>query len=234
MGFEASVEPSPAIERVSTQEGYDRWAAIYDEEDNPLVLLEERHVLDLLGDVRGLEVVDLGCGTGRHTLRLAAAGARVTALDFSNGMIARARGKPGWERVRFVAHDLTRPWPLADHAFDRVLSCLVLDHIGDLGAFLGECRRVCRPAGFVLVSVFHPALMLRGIQARFIDPSTGRDVRPASHPHAIADYVMGAVRSGLRIDHMSEHAVDAELARASPRAAKYLGWPLLLLLRFIP
>jgi hypothetical protein len=43
---------------------------------------------------------------------------------------------------------------------------------------------------------------------------------------------MGAVRSGLRIDHMSEHAVDAELARASPRAAKYLGWPLLL--RLIP
>jgi len=226
--------PDPSIEHLPTREGYDRWAPIYDGEDNPLVLLEERHLTPLLGDVRGLDLVDLGCGTGRQAVRLAAAGARVTAVDFSDGMVAKARGKPGWDRVRFVAHDLTRPLPFAEQAFDRVLSCLVLDHIGDLAAFFSECRRVCRPDGFVLVSVFHPALMLRGIQARFIDPATGRDVRPASHANQVSDYVMGVVRSGLRLEHMSEHAVDDELAARSPRSAKYLGWPLLLLLRLRP
>src|SRR5438552_405358 len=214
--------------------GSDGWAAFYADEDNPLVLLEDAHLAPLLGDVRGLDVVDLGCGTGRRTLRLAAAGARVTAVDFSEGMVAKARAKPGWGRVRFVAHDLTRPLPFADRAFDRVLSFLVLDHLADVATFFAECRRVCRGDGFVLVSSFHPAMMLRGIQARFTDPVTGREVRPASIANQLSDYVMGAVRSGLALEHMSEHAVDDALAARSPKAAKYLGWPLLLLMRLRP
>ena len=110
----------------------------------------------------------------------------------------------------------------------------MLDHIADITAFFSECRRVCRRDGFVLISVFHPALMLQGIQARFIDPATSREVRPASHANQISDYVMGAVRSGLTLEHMSEHAVDGELAARSPRAAKYRGWPLLLLMKLRP
>src|SRR5437867_1411275 len=98
-------------ERVPTREGYDRWAEIYDGEGNPLIALEEPLVAGLLGEVDGLEVVDLGCGTGRHAVRLARAGARVTALDFAERMVARAREKPGWEGVRFIAHDLTEPLP---------------------------------------------------------------------------------------------------------------------------
>jgi SAM-dependent methyltransferase len=196
--------------------------------------VEESRVGELLGDVEAAHVADLGCGTGRHAVRIAAAGARVTALDFAEGMVARARAKPGWEQVEFIAHDLARPLPLADRAFDRVLSCLVAEHLPDLPGFFGECRRICRPGGFVVVSAMHPALLLRGIQARFIDPTSGRDVRPAGHPYRISDYVMGAVAGGLTIEHMSEHAVDADHAARSPRAARYLGWPLLLLFRLTP
>ena len=222
------------IERLSTRDGYDRWSEIYDTEDNALIALEQARLLPLLGDVAGLRVADLGCGTGRHALRLAAAGASVTALDYSDGMVGKARDKPGWERVHFVRHDLTRPLPLRDADFDRVLCCLVLDHIRDLVGFFGECRRVCRAGGYLLVSVMHPAMMLRGIQAHFTDPNTGRDVQPASVPNQIADYVMAAFRAGLVFDHLSEHAVDEQLAAKSPRAAKYLGWPMLLLMRLRP
>jgi malonyl-CoA O-methyltransferase len=232
--FEIGPESSQPIEHLSTKEGYDRWEMIYDDEDNPLIMLEDRHLPGLLGDVHGLDVVDLGCGTGRHAVRLVAGGARVTAVDFSDGMVAKARGKQGWEQEQFIVHDLTRGLPFSDRSFDRVLSCLVLDHLGDLTAFFAECRRVCRPEGFVLVSIFHPALMLRGIQARFIDPITGRDVRPASHRNQISDYVMGVVQSGLTLEHMSEHAVDEEIATCSPRSARYQGWPLLLLMRLRP
>jgi malonyl-CoA O-methyltransferase len=224
----------PPIEHLPTREGYDRWATIYDDEENPLIVLEERHFSALLGPVDGLDVVDLGCGTGRQAVRLVAAGARVTAVDFSDEMVARARAKPGWERVRFLRHDLTRGLPFPDGSFDRVLSCLVLDHLADPSAFFRECRRVCRRDGFVLVSLFHPALMLRGIQARFTDPATGGQVRPASYPHQISDYVLAVVRAGLTVEHMSEHAVDEEMAGRSARAAKYQGWPLLLLMRLRP
>jgi ubiquinone/menaquinone biosynthesis C-methylase UbiE len=224
----------PEVERLPTREGYDRWATIYDEEDNPLIALEEPLVSGLLGDARGLDVADLGCGTGRHAVPLARAGARVTALDFADEMVARARAKSGWERVRFISHDLARPLPLPDRSFDRVLSCLVLEHLADLTTFFGECRRICRPDGFVVVSAMHPAMMLLGLQARFTDPATGRRVYPRSHPNQIADCVMGVLRAGLSLEHLSEHAVDADLVARSPRAAKYLGWPMLLLMRLRP
>ncbi len=225
-----SPEPKP-VDRVPTRAGYDRWAAVYDGDPNPLVALEQPLVAGLLGDVRGLAVLDLGCGTGRHSLPLAAAGAVVTAVDFSEEMLARALAKPGADHVTFRCHDLHRPLPFADGSFERVVCGLVVDHIRDLAGLFAEVRRVLRPGGFAVVSTVHPAMLLRGVEARFTDPATGREVRPESVPHPISDYVLAAVRAGLAIDHLGEHAADEELARRTPRAAKYVGWPLLFLMR---
>jgi hypothetical protein len=77
----------------------------------------------------------------------------------------------------------------------------------------------------------HPAMSLLGVQARFTEPSSGQRIGPQSHVHNLSDYVMAAVGAGLALDHMSEHAVDGELAARSSRAGKYLNWPLLLLMR---
>jgi ubiquinone/menaquinone biosynthesis C-methylase UbiE len=229
-----SAGPAPAdMEIVPTQTGYDRWAEVYDVEDNPLMLLEEEHISALAGDLAGLDVADVGCGTGRHALRWAEGGARVTAVDFSPAMLARARAKPGAQTVAFVQHDLAKPFPLPSAAFDRVFCCLVLDHIAALDTFFLELRRLCRPAGCVIISVMHPAMSLRGVQARFIDPVTGRRVSPAGHAHQMSDYLMAAVHAGLRLEHVSEHAADAALAERSPRAAKYLGWPMLLVMKLV-
>lgn len=224
----------PTFDRVDTRAGYDRWAEIYDGEDNPLVKLEEQHVDRLLGDVRRLELLDYGCGTGRHALRLAQAGARVTALDFSPGMLARARAKPGAERVHFVAHDVHEPLPFDARAFDRLVCALVLDHVRDLEHALREMQRVTRTDGAIVITVMHPALMLRGVSARFTDPSSGRETRPESQSHVLSDYVRAALAIGATIDAIEEHSVDAELGARSPRAQKYVGWPVLFALRLLP
>lgn len=228
----APEHPLPqAPEVVPTGEGYDRWSCFYDEEENPLVVLEELRFPDLLGDVRGLDVADVGCGTGRHAVRRAAAGARsVVGLDFSRGMLAKARAKPFAERVRFVEHDVARPLPLPDAAFDLAICALVIDHIRDLGSLFRELARIVRPGGRVAVSVMHPAMMLRGVQARFTDPDSGRKVMPESVANEIADYVLAAVRAGLAIERMSEHRIDDRLAERSARLERYAGWPMLLLL----
>ncbi len=217
-----------------TDQGYDRWSIIYDDEDNPLIRMEEPVVAELIGSVSGLDLLDLGCGTGRWSLRLAGMGANVTAVDFSDGMLDKARAKPGADRIHFKVHDLNQPLPIQDAGFDRVICCLVLDHIESPDPLFVEMRRLCRPDGQVIVSVMHPAMMLRGIQARFVDPETGRETRPRSAPNQVSDYVMAASKANLFLDHMSEHAVDKALATASPRAAKYLGWPMLLAMRMHP
>ncbi|MGO9246383.1 MAG: class I SAM-dependent methyltransferase [Verrucomicrobiia bacterium] len=222
------------IDLLSTKEGYDRWAEIYDGDDNPLVALEEPWMDKLLGDVSGLKVADIGCGTGRHALRLAAAGAIVQAVDFSEGMLAQARAKAGKLAIVFHTHDLATPLPFADESFDRVVCGLVIDHISDLGGLFREMRRVCRPSGFVVVSVMHPAMMLRGVQARFRDPASGREIRPASCSHQLSDYIMAAAQAGFAFDHLSEQSVDEALACRLERARKYLGWPMLFLMRLKP
>jgi ubiquinone/menaquinone biosynthesis C-methylase UbiE len=226
---------------VPARQGYDLWASIYDEEDNPLIALETSLVQRLLGDVHGLTVADIGCGTGRHAIAMAEAGATVIGVDFLDGMLAKARAKSGAAAVRFVRHDLTHGLPFASRTLDRVTCCLVLEHIGDLEGIFGEMARICRPDGFVLISDLHPAMQLRGTQAQFTDPTTGHKMRPASVAHQISDYVMAAIRAGLRIDHMSEHVVDQELLERSPKARRYweehkdiLGWPFLPLIRLRP
>src|SRR5258705_12105020 len=55
--------------RVAAREGYDRWAETYDTDGNPLIALEERHIGSLVGEVDGLIVADVRCGTGRHAGR---------------------------------------------------------------------------------------------------------------------------------------------------------------------
>jgi ubiquinone/menaquinone biosynthesis C-methylase UbiE len=117
---------------VETRAGYDRWSEVYDNDQNPLTALEERNFPAMLGDVSNLTIADVGCGTGRHAFRLAAAGAKVVGIDFSSGMMRKARSKSRSERVHFVAADLLQSLPLTSEVFDRVICCLVLDHIRDL------------------------------------------------------------------------------------------------------
>lgn len=62
-------EPAAPPLDLPTRDGYDLWSAGYDADANPLPAIEEPCVDRLLGEVRGLAVLDLGCGTGRHALR---------------------------------------------------------------------------------------------------------------------------------------------------------------------
>src|SRR4029453_13170706 len=135
-----------------TREGYDLWSQIYDDEDNPLIALETAWVTRLLGDVRGLAVADVGCGTGRHAIAMAAAGGHVGGVDFSPGMLAKFRATPGAGAVRLVPHDLTTGLPFASGSMDRVTCCLVLEHVTDLASAFTEMSRICRAGGFVPVS----------------------------------------------------------------------------------
>lgn len=240
--------PPAGIHHLPTREAYDRWASTYDCDGNPLTALEEPHVDRLLGEVRGLRIADVGCGTGRHSIRLAQRGACVVGLDFSEQMLGEAKKKAGAAlrdfpnsdsvgrepRLQLVHHDLAQPLPLADGSFDRVICALVVDHIADLAGLFRQLGRIAKPDGFIVISVMHPTMMLKGVQARFADPETGRETRPSSCPHQVSDYVNAIVASGLAIEHMSEQAADEALAARAPRAAKYVGWPMLLLLRLRP
>lgn len=204
------------------RQGYDLWAPHYDRKGNAAVALKQREIGRLMGNVHGRRVADLGCGTGANAVAMAAAGAEVTAVDFSQGMLAQARQKPGAGRVRFIEHDIERPLPLETDAFDKVLCALALEHVAKLDGVFAEMARVCRPGGEVVVVEMHPAMFLKDVSAHFHDPATGREIRPRSIAHQLSDLVMGGVRAGLRVVEIGEFFADG----------KHAGWPLLAAMRF--
>jgi SAM-dependent methyltransferase len=113
-------------------------------------------VLDLVGDVRGLDVLDAGCGPGYYTEQLVAGGARVTAFDASPTLVDIARERVG-DTARVRVGDLAQPLDWIDDAsFDVVVLALVLHHLDDRAPALAELRRVLRRGGRLVVSTTHP------------------------------------------------------------------------------
>jgi len=214
------------------RDGYDRWAMVYDDDQNPLQALEGPLVQQACGNVQGLRVLDMGCGTGRHTLWLAQAGAEVTGIDFSEAMLAKAHEKAKGYSIDLIVHDLHQRLPFETGQFDMVVSGLVLEHIADLAHYFSEIARVLGNPGRAVVSAMHPAMFLRDSQAQFTDPNSGEKVRPGSLPHQLSDMVMGAVSASLELVHFSEYSADAQLAADFPRSEKYVGWPMLVLFQF--
>jgi ubiquinone/menaquinone biosynthesis C-methylase UbiE len=100
-----------------------------------------------LGEVRGLDVLDFGCGHGMAAIVLARRGARVAAFDLSRGYVdeARHRAQANGVAVRFVQADGQR-LPFADGSFDRIWGNAVLHHL-DVPTAARELRRVLRPGG---------------------------------------------------------------------------------------
>ncbi len=220
------------------RQGYDRWAPYYDDYDNAVIALEQPVVTRLIGADPGDRIADIGCGTGRHALPLARAGARVTGVDFSLGMLQELRRKRPPASLELIEHDLRAGLPLPDDEFDLLLCSLVLEHLEDLAGALREFARVVRPGGRVVLADFHPEMFRRGLHARFrVGGNRGEALAPAPGPqkiqiegvdHTISDYVMAILGAGLEIRSMSEHLMDAATAARSPSARKYIGEPMLL------
>jgi SAM-dependent methyltransferase len=110
----------------------------------------------LLPAVRGLRVLDLGCGYGWFCRWAREQGAaRVVGLDVSEKMIERARTLTSEGAVEYLRGDLERP-DFAAQAFDLVFSSLALHYVENLAGLLATVARVLAPGGQFTFSVEHP------------------------------------------------------------------------------
>ncbi|MEU6464092.1 class I SAM-dependent methyltransferase [Streptomyces sp. NPDC046976] len=176
---------------------YDKEARLYDASRGGEQRAEAAAdaVLDLIPD-RPCRLLDLACGTGIVTRRLAAArpATRVTGADLAAGMIHRAAARLPGAVVRADSRRL--PFPGA--TFDAVTSIWLLHLLtgpDDLDAVLAECARVLRPGGVYVTTVDKAAAHDVGsdIEAALAD----RPIRPAADA---ADLVTEwAARHGLAL-----------------------------------
>ena len=210
-------------------------------------VMEEPALLDAIGDVRGLRVLDLGCGDAAIGRRLLDAGCRAyLGIDASARMIDAARdalvGTPGEARrepiERFAA---------AVGSLDLVISRLALHYVEDLDAVLAACRDCLAPGGRLVFTVVHPVVTSHDARGSSDEPRTSWVVddyfaagpreldwlggRVVWRHRTIEQYVRAMQRAGFRLTALSECAPRVErFAGDESELARRRRIPLFLLL----
>jgi ubiquinone/menaquinone biosynthesis C-methylase UbiE len=145
-------------EKRLTAAAYDRWSHVWNlaRYTNQEIY---RTALQLV-DARHRTVLDVGCGTGLMSAKLASVGHRVVAVDLSAAMIAKARRRYG-HAVDFIEAD-AEDLPFDDDAFDTLVNLISFHHYPDPQRAVAEFRRVLRPDGrLVLIAFDHGSLYIK-------------------------------------------------------------------------
>jgi SAM-dependent methyltransferase len=191
----------------------------------------------LAGDVAGLRVLDIACGQGLATRALARAGARVTGIDATAGMLERARGH---ERdaplgIDYVEDDARTLASQPDAVADGVTCQLGLMDIPDLKPTLAAVRRVLRPGGWFVFVIGHPCFLAPDAETmttpggalgrfvggyfeeRFWRSANPQGVRRAGNHHRmLSTYLNGLMAAGLTIEAVAEPRPQPLLAEQQP------------------
>ena len=158
MGEQADIHVK-ILSAASTDEwmdGYDGWAARYDDE-----LLGEwgytspQKAVDLLSEsmkLSDLRVLDAGCGTGLVGSLLKVAGVpNITGIDYSSGMLAQAQEKRIYDALHLM--DMNQSLDLASNSFDAVTCIGTFTSTHVKPDAVRELVRVTRPGGSVIFTV---------------------------------------------------------------------------------
>ncbi len=121
--------------------------------------------LQIIGEVKDLDVLELGCGGGQISVVLAKWGARsVTGMDISDEQLSYAQ-KLALEhgvKVRFLQGNVEDLSALDDDSFDLVVSSHALNYVEHLFQVFAESARVLRPGGRCVFCLGHPVYYVLG------------------------------------------------------------------------
>jgi ubiquinone/menaquinone biosynthesis C-methylase UbiE len=189
---------------------YDRIAFLYDLYDAPMERLGgERRRKRLLAQARG-RVLEVGIGTGLN-LPLYPSGVRLTGLDISARMLARAVPRATDLKAALVRGDVER-LPFPDHSFDTVVATCVFCSVADPVAGLRELARVVEDEGkILLLEHVRPTNPVLGLLADLATPLTRRLMGPALNRRTEEN----AGAAGIRLLSVRREAIWREMIGAA-------------------
>jgi ubiquinone biosynthesis O-methyltransferase len=145
----SSPEPAGTLPHLGP-DAYARWRA--SEIGATTERLERRLILELVGDVRGRKVLDVGCGDGELAIELSRRGAIATGIDASAAMIEEAMDRAKQHKADVAFHvAMAERLPFADEQFDIVTAITILCFVDDAAPVFREMARVLRPGGRLVI-----------------------------------------------------------------------------------
>lgn len=117
----------------------------------------DENELNVLGDVRGLDVLELGCGAAQWAIALAADGARTVGLDISHTQLLHARDASTSVPLALASGEQL---PFAAASFDVVFCDHGAISFCDPDVIIPEAARILRTGGLLAFCITHPLLYL--------------------------------------------------------------------------
>jgi len=199
---------------MDTREAYNKWSQQYDTNVNRTRDLEAAALRTVLAGISFNSCLEIGCGTGKNTEWFVTKAQRITAIDLSEAMLAKAKEKLGMVGVEFLQADITLDWGFAREPYELVSFSLVLEHIEDLDPIFRATAKALVPGGHVYIGELHPFKQYSGSKARF-DTEEGQQIVTCFNHH-ISDFLEPAKRYGLEIESLHEYFDEGNRA-AIPR-----------------
>lgn len=191
---------------MSVKQAYNSWAGQYDTNENKTRDLEAQALKAALNTISFDDCLEIGCGTGKNTTWLAGKAKNVTAVDFSEIMLSKAKAKITLTNVLFKQADITHAWAFGTACYDLVTFSLVLEHIEDIDSVFKEASKALRPGGYIYIGELHPFKQYAGSKARF-ETNDGLQVVECFNHH-VSDFVQIPQKHGLALVDVKEYFDD--------------------------
>jgi ubiquinone/menaquinone biosynthesis C-methylase UbiE len=151
---------------MNNQQAYNVWANNYDTVENKTRDLEAKALRKSIKE-NNLDILEIGCGTGKNTEFLQTKAKKIVGADFSNEMLERAKSKITAENVEFRQLDLREDWDFEENSFDLITCSLALEHIENIDFVFDQAHKVLRTGGQFYIGELHPFKQYQGSKARF-------------------------------------------------------------------
>lgn len=221
-----------SVPETDPAEAYDCWAENYDHQPDNLVLALDEKIFDTLIKLTGKahpNILDVGCGTGRHWKRLLAlTPAKLVGYDVSAEMLAVLSRKFAGADLHLQSGQFLNE---QDGSFDLVVSTLTLAHIPDAKLAIAEWFRVLKLGGHIILTDFHPEALSKGGRRTFL--YKGERVSVKNHIHPLPKVLSSAIAMGLELLHLVERHTDESVREwymkqdALPLYEKFYGTPII-------
>ncbi len=223
---------------LKNEAAYDLWSATYDTALNSTTASDDVAFPSLWSHLKDLRVLEIGPGTGRHTLRLLQQQNSVLGVDVSMGMLAKAKDRIQahglWDesKITLIHGDVTQlpAQQVLEHGlFEAGVCALVLEHIADLPLFFGTVARYLKSEASFYLSEIHPSRAKKGRLAHFISEKTGEEVWLEGTAHTGDAFLLAANGAGFELISAQDGLGSDRLPQLNPDWIKYVGAPMVRL-----